>query len=84
MTMKLVEINDKDEKREKITFFVIHIEEELIKNLEHAIQKTWNMRDYTVADLKKKLIESVRPMEINFIYDCTDENQKGKVVEMAF
>lgn len=81
--MKLVEINDKDEK-EKTTYFVIYIDESFIPNIQKAIQMTWNKRDYTVADLKSQLEQGLYPDKINFIYDCTDEKQKDKVVELDF
>lgn len=75
--MQLIEINDKDEKREKTTYFVVRVEDSDLIKVEKAIRDTWEVPDYDVRTLRKRLITI---KNIEFIYDCTNEN---KIVEMG-
>ncbi len=79
--MKIVEINDID-KNEKITYFVLHIDEKDIVKVTKLIELTWKTKDYDVALLKKNLIDGFNPDKIDFIYDCTLDTQN--LVELSF
>ncbi len=79
--MKIVEINDID-KNEKITYFVLHIDEKDIVKVTKLIELTWKTKDYDVALLKKNLIDGFNPDKIEFIYDCTLDTQN--LVELSF
>jgi len=79
--MKIVEINERD-KSEKITYFVLHIDEKDIVKVTKLIELTWKTKDYDVALLKKNLIDGFNPDKIEFIYDCTLDTQN--LVELSF
>ena len=77
---KLIEINDKDERDQKTTFFILLIEETDIVKIQNAIAETWKVKDYDVRTLKSNLDKITG---IDYVYDCTLDHS-NQVLELGF